>query len=183
MTHGLFCIFQSAWMQHFPPSERAGCAFSTGRLADFRSVPGQSTQPYRYAASSLGVPRAMCRHAEEHSHPESVYITYLGVCFDSVKMRARLSQERSATILSSLCHFRIGSSVHLKKFQRLLGLMASASAECHLGLLHMHPLHWAYGFRKHPKPIATPQIDRYVKINRNFPAFERVVTVLYKLSC
>ncbi len=29
--------------------------------------------PYRHAASSLGVPKAMCQHAEEHSHPESVY--------------------------------------------------------------------------------------------------------------
>ncbi len=53
-------------------------------------------------------------------------ITYLGVCYDSVEMRARLSQERSAAILSSLRHFRLGSYVHLKKFQRLLGLMASA---------------------------------------------------------
>ncbi len=35
---------------------------------------------------------------------------------------------------------RRGSSFHLKEFQRLLGLMASASAGCHLGLLHMHPL-------------------------------------------
>ncbi len=55
-------------------------------------------------------------------------------------MRARLSRERAAAILSYLRHFREGSSVHLKKFQRLLGLMASASAVCHLGLLHMRPL-------------------------------------------
>ncbi len=65
---------------------------------------------------------------------------YLGVCFGSVKMWACLSQERSATILSSLRHFRLVSSVHLKKFQRLLGLMASASAVCNLGLLHIRPL-------------------------------------------
>ncbi len=55
-------------------------------------------------------------------------------------MRARLSRERAAAILSYLRHFREGSSVHLKKFQRLLELMASASAVCHLGLLHMRPL-------------------------------------------
>ncbi len=57
--------------------------------------------------------------------------------------------------------------------------------------------HWknhilrAYGFwtdcgisvswAKCTQPIAMPQIDRYVKINRNFPTFERLVTVLYKL--
>ncbi len=44
------------------------------------------------------------------------------------------------TCLSSLRHFRQGSSVHLKEFQRLLGLMALASSVCHLGLLHMHLL-------------------------------------------
>ncbi len=67
-------------------------------------------------------------------------LTYLGVCLDSVEMRARLSRERAVAILSSLRHFREGSSVHLKEFQRLLGLMVSASAVCHLGLLHMRPL-------------------------------------------
>ncbi len=36
---------------------------------------------------------------------------------------------------------------------------------------------------KRTQPIATPQIDRYVKINRNFQTFERLVTVLYTLSC
>ncbi len=37
-------------------------------------------------------------------------------------MRARLSRERMAAILSYLHHFREGSSVHFKKFQRLLGV-------------------------------------------------------------
>ncbi len=40
------------------------------------SVPGHATQPHRLAAYSL-VPRAMCRamckHAKEHSRPESVH--------------------------------------------------------------------------------------------------------------
>ncbi len=67
-------------------------------------------------------------------------ITYLGVCLDSVEMRARLSGECAVSILSSLRHCRQGSSVQLKDFQRLLGLMAAASAVCHLGLLHMRPL-------------------------------------------
>ncbi len=35
---------------------------------------------------------------------------------------------------------------------------------------------------KHTQPIATPQIDRSVKINWNVQTFERLVTVLYKLS-
>ncbi len=58
----------------FPPqSERDAHSQLSGRLADFSSVPRDATQPYRHAASTLGVPRAMCQHAEEHSHPESVY--------------------------------------------------------------------------------------------------------------
>ncbi len=44
-----------------------------GRLAEFSSVPGHTNQPHRLAAYSLGIPRAMCQHAEEHSRPESVH--------------------------------------------------------------------------------------------------------------
>ncbi len=45
----------------------------SGRLADFSSVLGHATQPHRLAAYSLGVPRAMCKHAKEHPRPESVH--------------------------------------------------------------------------------------------------------------
>ncbi len=82
----------------------------------------------------------LCINRQKSILAPSQSITYLGVCMDSLEMRARLSRERAAAILSYLRHFREGSSVHLKKFQRLLGLMASASAVCHLGLLHMRPL-------------------------------------------
>ncbi len=82
----------------------------------------------------------LCVNRRKSILAPSQSITYLGVCMDSLEMRARLSRERAAAILSYLRHFREGSSVHLKKFQRLLGLMASASAVCHLGLLHMRPL-------------------------------------------
>ncbi len=82
----------------------------------------------------------LCVNRRKSILAPSQSITYLGVCMDSLEMRARLSRERAAAILSYLRHFREGSSVHLMKFQRLLGLMASASAVCHLGLLHMRPL-------------------------------------------
>ncbi len=36
---------------------------------------------------------------------------------------------------------------------------------------------------KHTQPIETPQIDRYVKINRDFMIFEQLVAILYTLSC
>ncbi len=82
----------------------------------------------------------LCVNRRKSILAPSQSIMYLGVCMDSLEMRARLSRERVAAILSYLRHFREGRSVHLKKFQRLLGLMASASAVCHLGLLHMRPL-------------------------------------------
>ncbi len=82
----------------------------------------------------------LCVNRRKSILAPSQSILYLGVCIDSLEMRARLSRERVAAISSYLRHFREGSSVHLKEFQRLLGLMASASAVCHLGLLHMRPL-------------------------------------------
>ncbi len=82
----------------------------------------------------------LCVNRRKSILAPSQSILYLGVCIDSLEMRARLSRERVAAILSYLRHFREGSFVHLKEFQRLLGLMASASAVCHLGLLHMRPL-------------------------------------------
>ncbi len=84
----------------------------------------------------------LCVNRRKSILAPSQSITYLGSLHlvDSLEMRARLSRERVAAILSYLRHFREGNSVHLKKFQRLLGLMASASAVCHLGLLHMRPL-------------------------------------------
>ncbi len=82
----------------------------------------------------------LCVNMRKSILAPSQSIMYLGVCMDSLEMRARLSREHVAAILSYLRLFREGSTVHLKKFQRLLGLMASASAVCHLGLLHMRPL-------------------------------------------
>ncbi len=62
----------------------------------------------------------LCVNMQKSILGPSQSITYLGVCLDSVEMRARLSRERVAAILFSLHHFRQGSSVHLKEFQRLL---------------------------------------------------------------
>ncbi len=82
----------------------------------------------------------LCVNMQKSILTPSQSITYLGVCLDSVERRAHLSRECAAAILSALRHFRQGSTVQLKKCQRLLGLMAAASAVCHLGLLHMRPL-------------------------------------------
>ncbi len=67
-------IFKVRGCSTFPPQgERDAHPQLSGRLADFSSVPGHATQPYRLTAYSLGVPRAMCKQAKEHSRPESVH--------------------------------------------------------------------------------------------------------------
>ncbi len=111
-----------------PPSERAGCAFYT-----FWTI-GMDLLLIHLESLGLRV------NMQKSILAPSQSMTYLGACLDSMEMRARLSRECMVAILSSLRHFRQGSSVHLKEFQRLRGLMASASVVCHLGLLHMRPL-------------------------------------------
>ncbi len=67
-------IFKVRGCSTFPPQgERDAHPQLSGRLADFSSVPGHATQPHRLDAYSLGVPRAMCKQAKEHSRPESVH--------------------------------------------------------------------------------------------------------------
>ncbi|XDV25826.1 hypothetical protein PO909_029676 [Leuciscus waleckii] len=55
-------------------------------------------------------------------------------------LTARLSPQRVLDIQCAASSFRCGASVPLKKFQRMLGLMASASSVLQLGLLRMRPL-------------------------------------------
>ncbi len=67
-------LFKVHGCSSFPPQiERGAHRQLSGRLAGFSSVPVQAYKPHRLAAYSLGVPRAMCQHAEEHSCPESVH--------------------------------------------------------------------------------------------------------------
>ncbi len=67
-------LFKVHGCSSFPPQIEWGAHPQLfGRLADFSSVPGHAYQPHRLAAYSLGVPRTMCQHAEEHSNPESVH--------------------------------------------------------------------------------------------------------------
>ncbi len=136
----VWALFQSAWMQHFPPeASRMRILNYLGDwliLAQSRDTLLSHIDTLLHHLESLG----LCVNMQKSFLVPSQSITYLGVCFDSVEMRARLSQERLAAMLSSLCHFRLGSSVHVKTFQTLLGLMASPTAVCHLGLLHMRRL-------------------------------------------
>ncbi len=64
-------------------------------------------------------------------------ISFLGMELDSVNLTARLSLERAQSMLNCLESFQSKRAVPLKRFQRLLGYMASAAAVTPLGLLHM----------------------------------------------
>ncbi|XP_073721072.1 uncharacterized protein [Misgurnus anguillicaudatus] len=89
--------------------------------------------------------------------------TYLGIVWDSITMRAHLSPARIATIQHSLSRLRLGQDLTVKQYQRILGLMASASTVIPLGLLHMRPFQlWLRAKGFHPR--ANPQ--RLIKVTR-----------------
>ncbi|CAM4648922.1 unnamed protein product [Leuciscus chuanchicus] len=69
-------------------------------------------------------------------------ISFLGTDLDSLSMTAQLSPQRRLSIQRMTEIFRHGVFVPLKKFQRMLGLMASASSVLQLGLLRMRPLQY-----------------------------------------
>ena len=68
--------------------------------------------------------------------------TFLGVIWDWTTMQARLSPACSSAILTAVKGVKLGQSLTVKQFQRLLGLMAVASNVITFGLLYMRPLQW-----------------------------------------
>ncbi len=91
------------------------------------------------AASSLGVPRAMCQHAEEHSRPESVYNISGGVL--------RLCGDAGPPLSGALgdhfvfpAPFQARQLCSREEISEAAGSNGISVRVCHLGLLHMHPL-------------------------------------------
>ncbi len=68
--------------------------------------------------------------------------TFISVVWDSKLMQARLSPPHIESILSHCKSIRLGQSLTVKQFQRLLGLMAAASNMIPFVLLYMRPLQW-----------------------------------------
>ncbi|CAM4509992.1 unnamed protein product [Leuciscus chuanchicus] len=68
--------------------------------------------------------------------------TFLGVLWDSTIMQACLSPARISAILTAVKGIKLGQSLTVKQFQRLLGLMAAASNVITFGLLYMRLLQW-----------------------------------------
>ncbi len=89
--------------------------------------------------------------------------TFLGVIWDSTSMQARLSPARIESILSAVKRIRLGQSLTVRQFQRLLGLMAAASNVIPVGLLHMRPLQWwlrTKGFSLRGNPFHMIKVTR-----------------------
>ncbi len=84
--------------------------------------------------------------------------SFLGAVFDSVHIRAVVAPERALAIQQLAASFKIGASRPLKTFQKMLGLMASASLVLQLGMLRMRPLqYWL-------KPQIPPHAWRHGRI-------------------
>ena len=77
-------------------------------------------------------------------------ITFLGAVFDSANMRAVISPERALVLQQLTASVRNKACFPLKFFQRMLGLMASASPVLQLGLLRMRPLQYWLKLRVPP---------------------------------
>ncbi len=89
--------------------------------------------------------------------------TFLGVIWDSTSMQARLSPARIESILSAVKRIRLGQSLTVRQFQRLLSLMAAASNVIPFGLLHMRPLQWwlrTKGFFQRDNPFRMIKVTR-----------------------
>ncbi|KAI2655945.1 hypothetical protein H4Q32_012739 [Labeo rohita] len=89
--------------------------------------------------------------------------TYLGVVWDSTTMQARLSPARIESILTSVKRVKIGRSLTVKQFQKLLGLMAAVSNVIPFGLLYMRPLQWwlrTKGFSPRGNPLRMIKVTR-----------------------
>ncbi|MGL4249587.1 MAG: reverse transcriptase domain-containing protein, partial [Aeromonas sp.] len=89
--------------------------------------------------------------------------TFLGVCLDSVSMKARLAPARISSIDKCLTRFVLGHRVSVGTCRRLLGLMAAASQALPLGLLHMRPFHWwmkSMGIRPMGSPYRLMRVSR-----------------------
>ncbi len=67
-------------------------------------------------------------------------VSFLGTVLDSAHMRAVIAPERALAIQKLAATFKSGTARPLKVFQRMLGLMATASPVLQLGLLRMRPL-------------------------------------------
>ena len=78
--------------------------------------------------------------------------SFLGLCLNSLTMRASLTPQRVAGIQATLRVFSQNRRTELLYFQRMLGLMSAAAMMVPLGLLRARPLQcWLNAFSLHPR--------------------------------
>ncbi|XDV14461.1 hypothetical protein PO909_014706 [Leuciscus waleckii] len=122
-----------------PQNERHASTELFGRLADSSAI---SLSAHRTHDRFTRSPRefgSQCQLDEELSVTQSEDI-FPGTRIGLAVHDSQLSPQRAVDIQRTANSFRCGASVPLKKFQKMLGLMASASSVLQLGLLRMRPL-------------------------------------------
>lgn len=67
-------------------------------------------------------------------------------------MRAVVSPEQKLAIQQLVATFKVGTSLPLRAFQKVLGLLGSALPVLQLGVLRMHPLQFLLNSEFHPTP-------------------------------
>ncbi|KAI2647573.1 Protein P [Labeo rohita] len=89
---------------------------------------------------------------------------FLEVHLDSIQMQACLAPARISSLNACLARFKLGHHVSVGTCRRLLGLMAAASPELPLGLLHMRLFLW---WMKLPGICSVGPASRLVRVTRS----------------
>ena len=78
--------------------------------------------------------------------------SFLGLCLNSLTMRASLTPQRVAGIQATLLAFHQNRRIELLYFQRMFGLITAAAMVVPLGFLRARPLQcWLNAFGLHPR--------------------------------
>ncbi len=78
-------------------------------------------------------------------------------------MQAHLSPARIESILSAVKSIRLGQSLTVKQFQRLLGLMSAASNVIAFGLFYMRHMQWGLRTKGFPRGAAPFHIIKFMR--------------------
>ena len=116
--------------------------------AQSRQQVGEDTEWVLSHIQSLGL-QANLKKSDLNPRQETAF---LGLCLNSLTMRASLTPQRVAGIQAALHAFRRGRRIELLSFQKMLGLMSAAAMVVPLSLLRARPLQcWLNAFSLHPR--------------------------------
>ncbi len=115
-----------------------GTGFAPGHVLQLEDKPLSHRSVLRSHLECLGLRVNFVKSALSPSQR----ISFLGTVIDSARMKVVVTPERALAIQQHAASFKPGIPHPLKVFQRILGLMASASLVLQLGLLHLQPLQY-----------------------------------------